>query len=78
MDTTYARYIFQSCIPFKLLYFLFIASEKGLIEVAKLLIERGADVESKDFSLSIFVSFALKIKKTTTNYHKTKIKIKLK
>ena len=29
-------------------YFLFIASKNGHIEVAKLLLERGADIESKD------------------------------
>ena len=48
MYTTYTWYIFLQLIYFKLHNFCLTASDSGLIEVSKLLLERGAIIESKD------------------------------
>ena len=67
-DPTFSWYIFQLCIPFKLFIILFIVSRYGHIEVAKLLIDAGADIESKNDNgwtpliLGIFFNYAFLLK----------------
>ena len=46
MDSTYEWYIFNYLFNLNYLLFLFTASRYGHIEVAKLLLDRGADIES--------------------------------
>ncbi len=49
MDSTYWRYISKLLNNFKLfIYFLFIASNGGNIEVVKELLDRGANIEEKN------------------------------